>query len=273
MQNTPGEVTTGHYADVHGARGWRLYTPSGDPPPVGRPLVVMLHGCTQDAADFAAGTRADAAGERAGALVLYPEQPATAHPQKCWTWYDRAHQRRGAGEPALLVGLIDHVVKTTGADPTRVYVAGLSAGGSMAQILAAAYPERFAGLAVHSAPPYGSAADVPGALAVLEAGVAEPGALAGRLLEAMGGEVRPMPTLVIQGAEDTVVRAVNGRQVAAQWTTPAAAAGGAVVYREVAGLGHAWSGGAPDGTYTDPESEDATAAVFAFFLGGVPAGR
>ena len=281
-----GEVREGEHAGEHGTRRYRLFIPArAAAGSTGMPLVVMLHGCTQDAADFAAGTRADEAAERAGALVLYPEQPASAHPQKCWSWYDPAHQGRGAGEPALLAGMIREVMEETGADPDRVYVAGISAGGSMAQILAAAYPEMFAGLAVHSAPAYRSAADVPSALAVLQQGVGDPAALPALVLEAMGTRARRLPTLVIHGDADPVVRVVNGRQAAEQWRGVAAkVAGGAqgegktqggsevtVRYLEVPGLGHAWSGGSPAGTYTDPSTEDATAAVFAFFLGPVAA--
>lgn len=279
MQTMPGEVREGEHRSEHGSRRYRLYVPAtaeGGPP--GPPLVVMLHGCTQDPADFAAGTRGDEAAERAGAVALYPEQPATAHPQKCWSWYDPAHQGRGGGEPAILAGMIRQVLEETGADPERVYVAGMSAGGSMAQILVAAYPELFAGLAVHSAPAYRSARDVPEALAVLQHGIPDTVSLAELVLTTRGSRAPAVPTLVIHGAEDGVVRVVNGRQVTEQWRGVVAAGehhgrrAPRVRYLEVPGLGHAWSGGSPAGSYTDPGTADATAAVFAFFLDPVPAG-
>lgn len=323
MNGPTGEFREGVHRGEHGTRNYRLYVPSGASSGGARPLIVMLHGCTQDAADFAAGTRANEVGERAGAFVLYPEQPASAHPQKCWSWYDPAHQERGSGEPALLAGMTRAVLEEVGADPARVFVAGMSAGGSMAQILAATYPDIYHGLAVHSAPPYRSARDVPSALAVLAHGAPDTVALRRAVLAGMGERARPIPTLVIHGAEDTVVRVVNGQQVFGQWggaavaaaeghggpglhartpTEPAATAPGSVLalpdagtggaregplpvrhgpypgapvsveYWEVEGLGHAWSGGSPEGTYTDARGPDATAAIFAFFLDPVPAG-
>jgi poly(hydroxyalkanoate) depolymerase family esterase len=316
MSVTSGEFREGEYSDQHGTRRYRLYVPSGSQG-TGRPLVVMLHGCTQDPEDFAAGTRANERAEAAGLIVLYPEQPATANPQKCWSWFDPAHQGRGAGEPALLAGLTRQAVAETGADPDRVFIAGISAGGSMAQILAAAYPELFAGLAVHSAPAFGSARDVAAALAVLQQGAPDPETLPERVLAAMGERARPVPTIVLHGQADAVVRAMNGEQALRQWAgvavaaarpesgkagseqqaagaEPAAAACPAVrglagectrveakaparrcVYRGgpvgleywlVEGMGHAWSGGSSDGSYTDSAGPDATEQVFRFFL-------
>lgn len=232
----PGEFREGHYTDDHGSRRYRLYLPSAassgapsghptGPPPEARPLIVMLHGCTQDPEDFAAGTRANAHAEDAGALVLYPEQPVTANPQKCWNWFDPAHQSRGGGEPALLAGMTRHILDEARGDPERVYVAGISAGGSMAQILAAAYPDLYRGLAVHSAPASHVASDVPTALTILQQGAADPDALPARVLEAMGEEARPVPTLVIHGTEDPMVRVLNGEQVLRQWAGVALRAG------------------------------------------------
>lgn len=224
MQSAPGEFREGKYTDEHGTRRYRLYLPSRDMS-TARPLVVMLHGCTQDPEDFAAGTRANERAESLGVIVLYPEQPESVHPQKCWSWYDPAHQARGGGEPALLAGMTRHVLEETGVDPERVFVAGISAGGSMAEILAATYPEVYRGLGVHSAPAYRSASDVPTALSILQAGVADPDGLPDRVLEAMGERARPIPTLVIHGADDPVVGAINGEQVLRQWAGVAIRAG------------------------------------------------
>lgn len=224
MESAPGEFREGHYTDEHGSRRYRLYVPA-DGAERARPLIVMLHGCTQDPEDFAAGTRANEHAEAAGALVLYPEQPESAHPQKCWSWFDPAHQGRGAGEPALLAGMTREVAEENGVDPERVFVAGISAGGSMAEILTAAYPELYRGLAVHSAPASHSATDVPAALAVLEHGVVDPEALADRVLDVMGEGSRPVPTLVLHGEDDPVVRVVNGEQAFRQWAGVALHAG------------------------------------------------
>jgi poly(hydroxyalkanoate) depolymerase family esterase len=322
MHASSGEYREGEYRSEHGERRYRTYTPApGDGDPVARPLVVMLHGCTQDADDFARGTRANAAAERAGALLLYPEQAPSAHPQSCWNWFDPAHQTRDRGEPALLAGMTRHVARELNADPERIFVAGISAGGSMAQILAATYPDLYRSLAVHSSPPFQSARDVATALAVLQHGVPDPARLPDLLLAAMADRTRPMPILVIHGYDDPIVRRVNGEHVLRQWgglasrlgetTSPtearadgdAPASGcpelpGLTVHREeatgpggttpapflrcvyggegvrleywlVPGLGHAWAGGSPAGTYTDPQGPDATSRIFEFFLEGV----
>ena len=140
-----GRAEMRRHEGAAGARAYRLYVPSRyDATQEAAPLVVMLHGCTQDAADVARGTRLDAHAERAGALVVYPEQPATANPKKCWNWYDAAHQARDAGEPAIVAAIVRDVMASHRVDRSRVYVAGLSAGGAMAAIVAAAYPETFA---------------------------------------------------------------------------------------------------------------------------------
>lgn len=224
MESAPGEFREGRYTDEHGTLRYRLYLPNAGAG-TARPLVVMLHGCTQDPVDFAVGTRANEHAEAAGAIVLYPEQPQSAHPQKCWSWFDPAHQARGAGEPALLAGTTRAVIEETGADPERIFTAGISAGGSMAQILTAAYPELYRALAVHSAPAYRSAGDVATALSILRQGVTDAASLPGRVLAAMGDRARPVPTLVVHGSVDPVVRVVNGEQVLRQWAEVARRSG------------------------------------------------
>jgi poly(hydroxyalkanoate) depolymerase family esterase len=327
MQPADGEYREGGYRSEHGARQYRTYIPARrDGDPAERPLVVMLHGCTQDAADFARGTRANAAADRLGALLLYPEQSASAHPQLCWNWFDPAHQERDRGEAALLAAMTRQVAREAGADMNRIFVAGISAGGAMAQVLAATHPDLFRSLAVHSSPPYGSARDVAGALDVLEGGVADPAVLPDLVLAAMGRRARPVPTLVIHGHDDPFVGRVNGEQVLRQWAGVAARFSGArgpsgsaavgateaapcpalpgltsrveemvaavagargvpgdavpsaytrcvydgapvpIEYWLVPGLGHAWAGGSPEGTYTDPGGPDATSLIFTFFL-------
>ena len=281
-----GEFTEGTFAGTVGARHYKLFVPATPEPRGGRALVVMLHGCTQDASDIARGTRLN---ERAAALnwlVLYPEQPASANAQKCWNWYDGAHQQRDAGEPALLASLIVDVAKQQHADEKRIFVGGISAGGAMAINLVVAYPELFAAAAAHSAIPYRAATGVMAALATMKNGPQTVPELPSTTV----------PLLVIHGERDAVVHPRNGDQLAEQWRlaiehgrTPAplvrrveesrSADGRAyrrVLYENAAGvplvetcvisdLGHAWSGGSRDGTFTDERGPDATTLMLDFF--------
>jgi poly(hydroxyalkanoate) depolymerase family esterase len=266
-------------------------------------MVVLLHGCGQTAADFAAATRFNELADRHGFIAVYPEQTAWSHQQRCWRWYEAAHQGRGAGEPAIIAEITATVVAEATRwriDPRRVYVAGLSAGGGMALVLAAAYPDVYAAVGVHSAPAYRSAANGGGALS----------AMAGRApvppprIHPDGGQGMP-PAILFQGTDDTTVRPSNGPAIAEQWLAyrrayAANANGGAkdgdriartkrrtgrsadgrthaitawytgrgrkmLEYWQVDGLGHAWSGGAAGGSFSDPLGPDASAAMWNFF--------
>jgi poly(hydroxyalkanoate) depolymerase family esterase len=268
------------------------------------PLVCMLHGCTQDPATFAAATQMNDAAERHGFVVVYPGQDRQSNPQGCWNWFLPEHQRRGAGEPAAIAGIVCDLIDANARctiDPERVFVAGLSSGGAMAAILAACYPELFAAVAVHSGLAYRSATDVASALHAM--------AGRGRSAEAQGGEAhvslgqcrRPVPSIVIQGTADRTVAPVNAIQVMRQSMTANHLAApescnhdvarptsssrshvhgghaytdsrwvderGTLMHEllEIDGLGHAWSGGAPGGSYTDSRGPSATDAICAFF--------
>ncbi|MGZ5848023.1 MAG: extracellular catalytic domain type 1 short-chain-length polyhydroxyalkanoate depolymerase [Ramlibacter sp.] len=268
-------------------REYKLYVPPGaGAQPL--PLVVMLHGCTQDADDFAAGTRMNAAAREHGFYVLYPVQSAKANAQRCWNWFKHTHQERDRGEPALLAGMVRTVMAQHAIDPDRIYVAGLSAGGAMAAILGQTHPDLFAAVGVHSGLPAGAARDLPSALEAMKSG-------ASRMPAATLGDPA-LPVIVFHGAADHTVHPRNGEQLvrplaageaAAHYETVRAPGGrsstrriwrdatGAVQAEHwlVDGAPHAWSGGSPAGSYTDPKGPDATAEMLRFFLAHRKAGR
>ena len=265
--------TSGH---AHG-RDYKLYSPpatDGTP----RPLIVMLHGCTQDPDDFAAGTRMNDAARASGCFVLYPAQSHQANPQRCWNWFKHSHQVRGRGEPAMIAAITRDIIGSHAIDPARVYVAGLSAGAAMAAILLEAYPDLYAAAGIHSGLAVGSAKDLPSALSAMQSG---------RAAGAPGASSRPV--IVFHGDADKTVHPSNGDHVIASVAGDTAppemqreqSAGGRdatrSVYRDaegrvlaehwvVHGSGHAWAGGSKAGSYTDAKGPDATAQMLRFFL-------
>jgi poly(hydroxyalkanoate) depolymerase family esterase len=298
-----GQVVEGRYTGPEGTRAWRLYVPGGAAPARARPLLVLLHGCLQDPADLARGTRMDAAAEAGGFLVLSPEQPASANPRRCWNWFEAAHQGQG-GEPALLRALVADVVRQHGADPQRVHLAGISAGGAMATLLAVAYPELVASLTTMAGIPWKGATSLQQALPVMQRGAGAALPLGEALLAAMGEGGRRFPVLVVHGDQDQVVAPVNGEETAHQfaaWHALRLARSGAPPlaplpeltgeaggrpWREtrwvdgagtpwvrlvrLAGTGHAWSGGSSDGSFTDAAGLSLTALVAAMVTGAPP---
>lgn len=273
----PGRFLDLSYADPAGARAYKLYVPSGY---AGQavPLIVMLHGGTQDAEDFAAGTRMNELAERQGFLVAYPEQSRAANPMGYWNWFEPQHQRRGGGEASLVAGLSEQIIDTYALDARRVYVAGFSAGGAMAAVMAAAYPDVYAAAGVHSGLAAGAAHDVASAFAAMAQGAPIHGSV-------------PVPLIVFHGDGDPTVDLVNAdclvraalpeaehrrRPLTTTGRVPEGHAYTRRVYAEGDGTprveqwtihqgGHAWSGGSPNGTYTDPKGPDASTELVRFF--------
>lgn len=273
---------------------YRLYIPgmpinpdAASPAPMA--LIVLLHGCTQDAQDFARGTAMNELADKHRCMVLYPEQISKANKARCWNWFEPGHQRLDQGEPGMIARLTQRVLASHpgdhGADPSRVYIAGLSAGGAMAAVVAGLYPDIFAALGVHSGLAAGAAQDMLSAFGAMRRG-------------AKGQTAPALPTIVFHGGADKTVHPANGEHVSDAAMTALTAAGlslvksqslvgtvGAaneqtterIIYRTADGRSyvehwrvdagpHAWSGGNAAGSYTDPDGPSASAAMLAFFL-------
>jgi len=280
-----GHFSTKTYANAAGRRDYKLYVPSGyTGEPV--PLIVMLHGCTQDADDFAAGTRMNTLAEQHGCLVAYPIQPQGANPSRCWNWFKPVDQQREQGEPSLIAGITRDVMTSHKVDASRVYVAGLSAGGAMAAVMVHAYPELYAAAGVHSGLPYRSAHDLPSAFAAMKGGKR---VRRGRTADAQDSSALPQrPLIVFHGDADATVHVSNGNELVRAFSagTPSAddtseretgrrastrrrltAANGVdAEHWIIHGAPHAWAGGSARGTYTDANGPDASAEMVRFFL-------
>jgi len=277
---TRGHFSTRAYANAAGRRQYKLYVPAdleGEP----LPLIVMLHGCTQDADDFAAGTQMNALAERHRCLVAYPVQPRQANPSKCWNWFKTDDQQRERGEPSLIAGITREIIAAHNVDPARVYIAGMSAGGAMAAIMIAAYPDLYAAAGVHSGLPAGCAHDLPSALAAMKGGK--------RRGVKRDTESSPQqPLIVFHGDADTTVHVANAARLLPGFEvrpgtrieerSGAAGRRACTVSRMVSadgvdaelwtipGAPHAWAGGNARGSYTDPTGPDASAEMLRFFL-------
>jgi poly(hydroxyalkanoate) depolymerase family esterase len=279
-----GQFLLASYSNQAGRRAYKLYVPRGyRGQPV--PLVVMLHGCTQSPDDFAAGTRMNVLAEEHICLVAYPAQAASANTSKCWNWFRPSDQQRGQGEPSLIAGITRQIMRDYSVDAERVYVAGLSAGGAAAAIMGMTYPDLYTAIGVHSGLACGAAGDLPSAFAAMRQGEA----VAVRRSEEYQ---RLVPTIVFHGDQDSTVHPCNGDQVVAQFRAAAITglqtrtqhgrvpgghaysrtlhgdAGGQIILEQwvIHGAGHAWSGGSPAGSYTDPRGPDAAREMLCFFL-------
>lgn len=269
------------FSCASGSRSYKLYVPASAP---ARPrgLIVMLHGCTQNPDDFARGTGMNEVAETRGFAVAYPGQTRSDNANGCWNWFEPKHQRRGAGEPAILAGLTEVIVAEFGIDPMQVFIAGLSAGGAMAAVMGEAYPELYAAIGIHSGLPTDAAKDVASAFAAMRGH--------GKAQHSSGQARYPGRTIVFQGSSDSTVHPSNAARImdaatphAASISTHRSAAAGSrrrgaavtIVADQagetvtelwmVEGAGHAWSGGRAGGSFVDPAGPDASLEMMRFF--------
>ncbi len=228
----------------------------------------MLHGCTQNARDFALGTRMGVLAPRAGLVVVFPEQPENRHSRRCWNWYGKVHQSRGSGEAGELADLVEALQEELGLKPKETFLAGMSAGGAMASNLSHLYPDLFAAVGIHSGLPPKAARGTLGALAAMK-GLGLPGVEKSK-------PTLKIPAIIFHGEKDTVVNPSNGRRIFdsllqgqpelhqtptyRRWVEPQWAE-----FWLIKELAHAWSGGNSEGSHTDAEGPEASREMLRFF--------
>ena len=287
-----GDGNPVHLRSMH----YWLYLPDRPPAPTaaapGLPLIVMLHGCDQTATAFAEGTRMNQLADSAGCAVVYPQQALSSHPHRCWKWYDRATQQ-GGGDVPLIVGVVEQVSAAYPIDRSRIYICGISAGAGMANIVALNHPGLFAALGLHSGPIFGAGHSTIGALGVMQHGAGA--RVDGAIHEVLDkrSTFSPLPTILIQGEDDHVVRPINQVQLARQAMLVNALPADSVeklalkpatgrrhgyqlrdVYRgrkvmlrvaRIAELKHAWSGGDGSVAFNSGRGPEASKMMLDFF--------
>jgi poly(hydroxyalkanoate) depolymerase family esterase len=260
------------------------------------PLVVALHGCTEQIDVFRQLTALDKLAESKGFIVVFPGQTPSANSQSCWNWFSQAHMQRGSGEPSIVAGITKTIQQRYSIDPKRTYVLGFSAGGAMATVMGATYPDLYAAVGSGSGCEYNG-------LPCVGAPGPDPVTAGQAAYKAMGAQARRMPVIVFQGDADTTVVPANADRIVREWqvtndwaddgssngSIPLAPAtrvdkqvpggrsytvtgygdghGGELIqYWVVRGMNHAWSGGCSCEPYADPTGPNESQAMLDFFL-------
>jgi poly(hydroxyalkanoate) depolymerase family esterase len=284
---TPAHASTGFfygvYASIFGVRDYHGYLPSSYRPGTPMPLLVALHGCTENDVGFDILSGWSAEAQRRGFIVVFPDQSNLANPAGCWNWFLESNQHRGRGEPAIIAGITDTIRSRYSVDPRRIYTTGVSAGGVMTNIMAVTYPDVFAATSILAGCEYDC--DVLQRQSPTESGQ--------KALAEMGSRARPVPAIVFQGTADIVVPPSTADRIVGQWATvdgidpvadtveygqvPGGRSYTHLTYRSagdqalveqytIDGAGHTYPGGCSCSLYGDPSGPDATGITWDFFL-------
>ncbi|GCE09421.1 extracellular catalytic domain type 1 short-chain-length polyhydroxyalkanoate depolymerase [Dictyobacter aurantiacus] len=298
---TAGKLQQFSYLGAAGLYTYDVYTPANYQVGTSVPLIVVLSGCTVDAATMAADTGMNALADQKQFIVAYLQQEAFANASLCWNFFLSSNQYRGMDETAEIAGITQTVENTSSLwtiNKHRVYIAGISSGGAMAVNMGAAYPDLYTAIGVHSGVEYQAVTSF--SLSASVTGGPPPVLQGDLAYQTMGRYARAVPTIDIQGTADTVVWPVNGDQVIQQWmetdhdasggtynvsfSSPATTTSGQVPgghsyttytwnnnsgqeieeYWVINGMGHAWSGGT--GLWGDPAGPSANLALYNFFM-------
>jgi poly(hydroxyalkanoate) depolymerase family esterase len=289
----PGTLTTRSYSGSAGTLAYELYIPSSYKAGTAVPLVISLHGCTENADVMRQLTAWDKLAESKGFIVAFPQQSSSNNSFECWNFFQSADMQRGSGEAAMIAGITQWVQQNYSVDSKRTYVSGFSAGGAMTSVMAATYPDLYAAAGVGDGCEYAATATCAGYQS------ADPNSAGQQAYTAMGSHARVMPVIDFEGDQDQIVPPVNAQQLVQQWqvtdglvmhtTVPSSATStsygfspGGQSYTEsvygdgsgheliqawvVHGMSHAWSGGCSCEQYSDPAGPDETGAMYAFFM-------
>ena len=298
--NLPGAWVHGSFMNLFGSRDYYFYYPSNHGPgPI--PLVVILHGCRQDAQIMAEGSGLNELAEQNGFAVLYPNQDAIYNADRCWNWFFQVNQMRDSGELSLVMGMVWEVGNQLPIDRSKVFVGGFSAGGAMASNLVACYSDIFSGAAIFSGLEFQAAMTIPDSLVAMSQGPSKDthqSGLDAALCTPGGGKVQAI--LVLHGSEDSAVNPINSDRIVAQMTkmndmlddgrdndsqnlqilgshddqVPGGYAYHSDLYGglgqvhimnvTVEGMNHAWSGAKISGQFLDPKGPDAGLLMWQF---------